>query len=87
METGVLPLIEASDPSPPLRFLDQRRSWSKSRQKRTPGALQSSGLCDEANPARPLFMSHTSESTGTTGPKRKLITRAAQETQIAARSL
>src|SRR5437016_4714812 len=49
METGVLPLIEASDPSPPLRFLDQRGSWSKSRQKRTPGALKSSGLCDEAN--------------------------------------
>src|SRR4030095_2779942 len=52
METGVLPLIEASDPSLPLRLLDQRGSWSKSRQKPAPGALQSSVLCDEANLAR-----------------------------------
>src|SRR5205809_8139070 len=49
METGVLPLIEASDPSPFLRLLDQRGFWSKSRQKPAPGALKSSGLCDEAN--------------------------------------
>src|SRR5437667_12324306 len=49
METGAAPLIQASDPSPLLRFLDQRGSWSKSRQKRTPSALKSSGPCDEAN--------------------------------------
>src|SRR5512133_1496445 len=54
METAVLPLIEASDPSPPLRLLDQRGSWSKSRQKPAPGALQSSALCDEANPPGPV---------------------------------
>jgi hypothetical protein len=49
METGVLPLIEASDPSLPLRLLDQQGFWSKSRQKPAAGALQSSVLCDEAN--------------------------------------
>src|SRR5262245_36818192 len=49
MDTGVLPLVEASDPSPPLRFLEERGSWSKARQKPAPGELQSSALCDEAN--------------------------------------